>query len=315
MAVKASKILRVIVIFIVAVAASLLLYLLINNFQFVRGRSVRVHFTNVGDLNTGAWVRKAGLKVGSVTRLVPAEDEKTIIVTLTFKPGQIVRTTDQFALVSKGILGDMYIEQKPGPKESPLVTENDLLFEGEPSFNIMDLLSGETMDTITDLAMSLKSVVDIIKKNQDSIDSALKDIARTARNVSIVSDRAVEITDSVPDIKRQVMSSMDTLASTVTSVSASAERLMGSVQGNVAGSASDLAASMESLRKITADIQVAVTQLTAPDSVITSLSAPTTSQSLDTSMRNLQEISTKLLVATQELQKILTGISAIFAAQ
>jgi phospholipid/cholesterol/gamma-HCH transport system substrate-binding protein len=314
MAVKATRILRVIVIFIVAVASSFLLYMLINNFQFTRGRTVRVHFTNVGDLNTGAWVRKAGLKVGSVTRLVPAEDEKTIIATLTFRPGQIVRSTDQFALISKGILGDMYIEQRPGPKDSPLVEEGRL-FEGEPSFNVMDLLSGETMTTITDLAMSLKSVADIIKKNQDSIDSALKDIARTAHNVGIVSDRAVEITDSVPDIKRQITSSMDTLTSTVTTVSASAERLIGSVQGNVTMSASDLAASMESLRKITADIQVAVKQLTAQDSVITSLSAPKTSQSLDTSMQNLQEITRQLLVATQELQKILTGISAIFAAQ
>ena len=46
------------------------LYLLVNNFQFSRGISVRVHFTNMGDLNTGAWgTRKAGIKVGSVTAL------------------------------------------------------------------------------------------------------------------------------------------------------------------------------------------------------------------------------------------------------
>ena len=76
---KASRIIRVIVIFIISIAAAVFLYLLIFNFQFTRGVEVRVHFTSVGDLNTGAWVRKAGIKVGSVTRLEPAEDEKTVM--------------------------------------------------------------------------------------------------------------------------------------------------------------------------------------------------------------------------------------------
>ncbi|HVO39491.1 MAG TPA: MlaD family protein, partial [Spirochaetia bacterium] len=126
---KANRIIRVIIIIIVALATSLLLYLLINNFQFSRGISVRVHFKNIGDLNTGAWVRKAGIKVGSVTGLTPADDEKTVIVSLSFKPGQIVRQGDEFSLVSKGILGDVYIEQLPGPKTSPPAVEGQL-FEG-----------------------------------------------------------------------------------------------------------------------------------------------------------------------------------------
>ena len=56
---KASRVIRVIFIVLLAVAASGFLYLLINNFQFTRGPTVRIHFTSVGDLNTGAWVRKA----------------------------------------------------------------------------------------------------------------------------------------------------------------------------------------------------------------------------------------------------------------
>ncbi len=116
---KANRIIRVIVIVIIALATATFLYLLMNNFQFTRGVSVRVHFTSIGDLNTGSWVRKAGIKVGSVTGLTPAPDEKTVIVTLAFRPGQMVRQGDQFALVSKGILGDVYIEQHPGPIDSP----------------------------------------------------------------------------------------------------------------------------------------------------------------------------------------------------
>jgi phospholipid/cholesterol/gamma-HCH transport system substrate-binding protein len=314
MATKASRIIRVIVIIIIALATSLLLYLLINNFQFTRGRSVRVHFTSVGDLNTGAWVRKAGLKVGSVTRLVPAEDEKTIIATLTFKPGQIVRTTDTFALVSKGILGDMYIEQKPGPKDSPLVQEGTL-FEGEPSFNLTDLLGGDTMGMITDLAGSLKSVIDILKSNQETLDRTLKDIAATAANVNIVSARAVELTQSVPEIAEKISTSMSTLESTVNDVAVTTRALMARLEGNLTTSTDDLAASMSSVRQSTKDIQSAVTQLTAEKSVISSLSSSGTAQSLDATVRNLQAISEQLLTVSKETEKIVSGISSIFEAQ
>src|SRR5208282_4006345 len=82
MAVRVNRIIRVIVIIIIAFSASLLLYLLINNFQFSRGRTVKVHFSSIGDLNNGSLVRRAGIKVGTVTAIEPAPDEKSINVTI-----------------------------------------------------------------------------------------------------------------------------------------------------------------------------------------------------------------------------------------
>ena len=143
MTTRVNRIVRVVIIIIVALSTSVLLYLMINNFQFSRGRSVLVHFSSIGDLNAGSFVRRAGIKVGSVTRIEPAPDEKSAIVTITFEIGKNVREADTFALVSKGILGDMYIEHKPGPKGAPAAEEGHL-FEGIPPFNMMDLLSGET---------------------------------------------------------------------------------------------------------------------------------------------------------------------------
>jgi phospholipid/cholesterol/gamma-HCH transport system substrate-binding protein len=308
---KASRVIRVIFIVLLAVAASGFLYLLINNFQFTRGPTVHIHFTSVGDLNTGAWVRKAGIKVGSITRLAPAEDEKTIIVTLSLKPGQIVRSTDKFALVSKGILGDMYIEQTPGPKDSPMAAEGQL-FEGQPSFNITDLLGGDSLTMITDLAGSIKSVVDMLRLHQGEIETTLKEIARTAQNVRIVTDRAVVLTDSVPEITRQITSSMNELHSAVTEVSITTKKLLTKLDTNLTTSVDDLAASMKSIRTGTADIQAAVAALTAQNTVIARLSAPATGQSLDATVKNLEAISQGLLKVTNETQKIVEGVSAIF---
>jgi phospholipid/cholesterol/gamma-HCH transport system substrate-binding protein len=314
MAVKANRVIRVFIIVIIALATSLFFYLLVNNFQFSRGRTVRVHFSSVGDLNTGAWVRKAGIKVGSATKLEPAEDEKTIIVTLRFQPGQIVRTADQFALVAKGILGDMYIEQKPGPKDSPLVEEGHL-YEGEPSFNLTDLLGGDTMSMVTDLAGSLKGIVDMLKANQDTLDATLKDIAKTAKNARIITDRAVVMTDSVPDLTKQITSSLDSLQSTVADVATTAKKLVSKMDGDLTSSSTDLAASMKSLRKSTEEIQTAVTQLTAQNSVISTLSTPETAKNLEATVRNLQQVSQGLLEATKDTQKVIQGVSEIFQAK
>ena len=314
MATKASRIFRVIVIIILALAASLFLYLLINNFQFTRGISIKVHFSSVGDLNTGAWVRKSGLKVGSVTRIAPAEDEKTIVATITFKPGQIVRTGDKFALVSKGILGDMYIEQNPGPKENPRVEEGQL-FEGVPSFNITDVLGGDTMGMVTDIAGSLKSVLDTLKKNQDALDSSLKDIAATAKNVRIITDRAITMTESVPVITKQITSSMDQLQAAVKDVTVTTEKLLAKLETNLTSSADDLAASLKAIRQSSGTIQTAVTQLTAEKSVISTPSSPAVAQSLDATVKNLEEISRGLVTVTRDAQKVVSGISAIFETQ
>ncbi len=311
MAIKANRVVRVVVIIIFGLASSLLLYLLINNFQFVKGRTVRVHFSSIGDLNTGSLVRRAGIKVGTVTRLAPAPDEKSAIVTLTFEVGRMVRQGDQFALVSKGILGDMYIEQKPGNQTSP-EAEEGRLYEGIPAFSIGDLLSGDTMGLVTDLADSLKSVVDILRRNQSSLDSSLKDIARTAHNTALVTERAVELTQSVPDMARQITASIDELKVAVTDVATKAQDIASKLDRNLTTGSDDLAASMKSLRHSSEAIQRAVDQLTAQNSVIARIGSPSTAQSLETTIKNLEEVSKNLVNVTRNTDKIVTGVSSIF---
>jgi phospholipid/cholesterol/gamma-HCH transport system substrate-binding protein len=311
MAVKANRIVRVAVIVVFALAASLLLYLLINNFQFVHGHSVRIHFSSIGDLNKGSFVRRAGVKVGSVTSIELAPDEKSSIVTVTFEAGKFARESDQFSLVSKGILGDMYIEQKPGAPDST-VAPDAYLYEGIPAFNLTDLLTGDTMGTITDLAGSLKGIVDILKNNEKTLDASLKDIAKTAQNVRIVTDRAVEVTQSVPDITRQITSSVTQLQSAVADVSSTTERVMSKLEGNLTTSSDDLAASMKAIRRSSETIQKSVDQLTAQNSVISSIGSADTAKSLETTVKNLEEVSRNLLTVTQDAQKVVSGVSSIF---
>jgi phospholipid/cholesterol/gamma-HCH transport system substrate-binding protein len=308
--VKANRVIRVIVITIIALGTATFLYLLMNNFQFSRGISVRVHFPSIGDLNTGSWVRKAGIKVGSVTALNPAPDEKTVIVTLTFRPGQIVRQQDKFTLVSKGILGDVYIEQHPGPITAPLAKPGQL-FEGEPFFSLTDLLGGDTMNMVSDVASGIKDLVGMLKKNQGAIDASIPAIQPPAENVRIVTDRAVQLTDSVPRLANQITVSVDELQSTVSDVADTTHRLVAKMETSLTSSSDDLAASMKNIRQTSAAIQGAVTQLTAQKSVISTLSSPEVSQSLDVTVKNLEEISKSLLQVSRDTQKIMEGVKVI----
>ncbi|GEM_PF-1987468 len=307
---KANRIIRVIVIVIIALATATFLFLLMNNFQFTRGVSVRVHFTSIGDLNTGSWVRKAGIKVGSVTGLTQAPDEKTVIVTLAFRPGQMVRQGDQFALVSKGILGDVYIEQHPGPIDSPPAKEGQL-FEGQPFFSLSDLLGGETMGMVTDIASSIKDIVGMLKKNQGALDSSIRDIQKTTENVRIVTDRAVQLTDSVPRLANEIATSVDELQATVNDVAVTTHRLVARMETNLTTSSDDLAASMKNIRQTSAEIQGAVNGLTAQKSVISTLSSPQVAQSLDSTVKNLEEISKSLLAVSKDTEKIVEGVRII----
>jgi phospholipid/cholesterol/gamma-HCH transport system substrate-binding protein len=312
MAIKTNRVIRVIVIVLIAAATSLFLYLMVNNFQFTRGVSVRVHFTSIGDLVTGAWVRKSGIKVGSVTRVEPAVDEKTVIATLTFKPNQIVRKDDRFALVSKGILGDMYIEQNPGSRDSPLAEEGDL-FEGAPSFSINDILGGDAMNSVTDLVASIKNIADILKRNEAEVDAIIRDLQKTAENAKLITQDVAEITKNVPGLTAQIVSSMNRLEKTVNNFSDTTDAMVSKLQADLGSSGKDLAASLKTVKNATEGIQLMVDQLSAKGSLIDTLSSPETSRNLSETLKNLDDMSKTLLKATEDTQKIVEEVKTLLA--
>jgi phospholipid/cholesterol/gamma-HCH transport system substrate-binding protein len=311
MAVRASRIVRVVVITLLAIGTSVFLYLLINNFQFFRGPSIRIHFASIGDLNVGAWVRRAGMKIGSITRLEPAPDEKTIIATVTLRPGQSARRDDRFALISKGILGDMLIELTPGPKESPVV-EDGHLFEGAPAFSLSDILGGGAMGTVTDLVASIKGITDVLRRNEGSIDNSIRDIEKSAANVRAITESAARIAVAVPDATARISASITRLEQTVNAAADTTEKLLKKVEGSLTSGSEDLASSLASLRRASADIQSAVAKLTAQQSVIGTLESAETSRSITTAVANLEEVSKSLLRVSADAEKVAAGLREIF---
>jgi len=240
----------------------------------------------------------------------PAPDGKTVVVTLTFRPGEMVRAGDEFSLVSKGILGDMYIEDVPAPPDSPQVKEG-YLFEGTPFFSLNDLLGGDTMQIISDVGSSLKAIADVVKRNEGNIDSIIQDLQKTAANARVVSQDLATATKTLPDLTKQITTSLDGLQKTLDSLNDSTNKMIASLQGTVTTGSKDLEVSLNNIKQTSADIQVMVNKLAAKDSVIGTLSSSETSRSIEETLKNLQEISASLVKASDDVEKVVAGVREI----
>jgi phospholipid/cholesterol/gamma-HCH transport system substrate-binding protein len=311
MATKANRIVRAIVITLISIGTIVFGYLLINNFQFRRGVSVRVHFESVGDLAVGAWVRKGGLKVGSITKMeIDKTDEKTVIATVTFKPGQAVRVDDKFSIISKGLLGDMYMEVVPGPLTSAAV-EAGHWFEGEPVFDLGSLL-GSGAGMLKDLGDSINAIAEFLRKNEDALQNSMQNIDAAIANTRKVTESAVSVTQAVPQMTSSILSSVKELETTVSRFTSATDSLIDRLTSQLGSGSADLAESLKSIRKISTDVEGIVAGLTAKDSLVGSLSSPATSQNVATILKNLEDTSRALLSVSQETERIMTDIRKSF---
>jgi methyl-accepting chemotaxis protein len=144
------------------------------------------------------------------------------------------------------------------------------------------------------------------------LDTTLRDLQKAVANTRQITDDVARITSSIPKMAEQVSSSITRLQVTVDHLSEATDRTTKKLEADLGTSADDLAASLKSIRKASGDIQVMVDQLSAKDSVVQTLASPDTSQSVQVTLKNLEEISRALLKATQDTQKIVEGVSTIF---
>ena len=213
MAIKVRKIIRVIVISLLGIATAFFLFLMINNFQLRKGITVHVIYSHVGALNIGAWVRKSGVKVGSVTKIrVNPKDGRSVIVTIAFKPGEIPRKGDKFMIVASGIMGDQYIEDFPAPLSSPPVPDG-YTYKGEAMLDLSSLTTNGAA-LINKIEESLNILTEILKTNKQSINTTIKNIEETTRTLNQITEQIKQVSDTLPQLAatiRTTTQKIDTL--------------------------------------------------------------------------------------------------------
>ncbi|NNM55072.1 MAG: MCE family protein [Spirochaetales bacterium] len=203
------KIVRVVIFVTLSLLILLTLYLLVNRVDFSGQKTLRVKFDYIGSIQVGSPVRKSGVKIGSVRSIeIDPVDQKTVYVTLSLYPGQIVRTSDHVSIVSGGILGDQYIEIFPGEVSAPVLPSGATV-KGSQAFNLQGL---ETKGAaiLTDVSSSTKMLSEFLTQNQeklghivtnvDTITTNLAKLSSSMEDVQVTLHNLREITDSTKDI-------------------------------------------------------------------------------------------------------------------
>ena len=300
MAIKANKIIRVIIISLLAIGTAILLYLMINNFQFRKGTSIKVLYDHIGALNVGSWVRKSGVKVGSVTKLeINKKDQRSVYVTITMKPGQIVRKTDRFAIVVRGLMGDQYIEDFPGPLDSP-VAPDGYIFKGEPMLDTSALLTSG-MDMLKDVGKSIKIIADILTSNQTSIENTIHNLEGTSKSLNALMKNTDDLTKTIPEIT-------DTIKLTLTRINSLTASLQESVGGTLESENKNLKETLQNLNAITKNVNVMVESLSQQSSLIATMSDPKLSNQIKDTLNNLKEVSENIVNISNTLEKTVNDL-------
>ncbi|MBL4692648.1 MAG: outer membrane lipid asymmetry maintenance protein MlaD [Magnetovibrio sp.] len=106
----------------VVLVAATFVYFVSNTTEInkVTGYELNARFFNAGGLTKGADVQISGIKIGSVSenRLDPVTFEA--VVTLSIRPDIQLPKDTVAAIASSGMLGDMYLQLKPGTAKEVL---------------------------------------------------------------------------------------------------------------------------------------------------------------------------------------------------
>lgn len=261
--------LRAVLFVLTCTALLVFTYLLVFRVDFGGSTTVTVRFAAVGTIQPGSPVRQSGVKVGTVSRVALAtDDRRRVDVDLSLYRGLTVRTGDRIAIVTGGLLGDQYIDIAPGPSDAPEAGPGARL-EGQSGLDLKVLVDGgETL--IQDLGSATRTIAGFLETHRDDLDRIL---AETERGIS----RAADAADR-------------------------ADRLLAKVEDSWDPAVKDARDTLKTLKETAASLQILADGLRTPGAAASLLSSPVTAQSAAETLRNLQEASRSLKVVTAALE-------------
>ncbi len=300
MAIKVRKIIRVIVISLLGIATAFFLFLMINNFQLRKGITVHVIYSHVGALNIGAWVRKSGVKVGSVTKIrVNPKDGRSVIVTIAFKPGEIPRKGDKFMIVASGIMGDQYIEDFPAPLSSPPVPDG-YTYKGEAMLDLSSLTTNGAA-LINKIEESLNILTEILKTNKQSINTTIKNIEETTRTLNQITEQIKQVSDTLPQLAATIRTTTQKIDTLTDKIEKETTKFINTNSKNITLTVENIKDSSEKLKET-------IDNLTKEGAILDVINKRSITTQIPKIMNNLSKTSENLMKLTKDLQDAFEGL-------
>jgi phospholipid/cholesterol/gamma-HCH transport system substrate-binding protein len=174
---------------IVCLAALAGLLIKVGNFNFFKhGYVVKSHFHFTGGVKKNAPVRLSGVDVGEVKGIrVLYGDDTLVEVDLWLEEGTQIRLDSRAYVTTLGLMGEKYIEIKPGTPAVPYAKEGDLIVGDDP-VRLEELIEMGTKvaNDISAMAKDISKVTnhvdDAIQSNRPKIDSIFDNLEETSEN-------------------------------------------------------------------------------------------------------------------------------------
>jgi ABC-type transporter Mla subunit MlaD len=261
--------LRAVVFVVFCLALAVVTYALVLRVDWGGATKVTVRFASVGTIQPGSPVRQSGVKVGSVSSVSLAPDDRSKVdVTLSLYRGAVVRTGDKVSIVTGGLLGDQYIDVQTGSPDAPVVGAQDLI-PGESGLDLKELVGGGT-GLLTDLRSTTQTIARFLDRHEADVDAILVDARRGVKAAADAAEKA--------------------------------DRLLGRAEATWDPTVKDVRSTLTSLKEASASLKTLVDGLGTPGAVAGLLSSPKTAQSAAETLANLQAASKNLKTVTDALE-------------
>ena len=151
---------------------------------FVPSYQVNVVFDSANGINDGSPVQYAGVEIGKVesVHLVPSNDRVTPHVELVTRlPSYVkLRSDDQVAISTFGLLGEKYLAITPGPGVGRILNPHDQLV-GQPPVST-ELVIQRSNEVLTELKSTLQGINTLVGDPEARL--YLKETVREARDAT-----------------------------------------------------------------------------------------------------------------------------------
>ncbi len=144
----------------------LLLVLLLVAVSGIRWHKKTVTYTTrfsyVGGLSVGSPVRLGGLQVGRVARILPpSPTDRRIALELEVAEGTPVKRDSRAYLTSVGLMGEFYVEIRPGSPDAPeLPPGSEIPALDATTFSQLSASMGDLVNQVQDLLTGVNRLVD-----------------------------------------------------------------------------------------------------------------------------------------------------------
>lgn len=159
------------------------LILIMGGVNFQPTYRVFVEFDNPGGLQTGAPVKIAGVKVGSIESIefrggdaeeIPGKHQPLVRMRVSIEKRRQkgIFANASFYVTSQGLLGEQFLAIEPGSRDQPVLPEDSVVRGLDPPR--LDLLIAETYEL-------LHSSVSVLRENRDQLGDAFEGLRKTLK--------------------------------------------------------------------------------------------------------------------------------------